>query len=194
MKVGLFGGTFNPVHKGHVSCAVTVYNQYNLGKILFVPAKIPVHKEFTDDTGSVHRIEMLKIAIGDYSFLEVSSVEIDRAEPSYSIITVRDFQNRFPDDEFYFIMGTDSLNTFNTWRDYEKLGRMIPFIIIRRPGELIDEKMIKFIDKVYIADNEELCISSSQIRKTINLGQPVNNDMLDVRVLEYIFYKGLYRN
>lgn len=193
MRIGLFGGTFNPIHNGHTKCALAVLKEFFLDKVLFIPVKIPVHKSIEGNITPGDRAAMINLAIKSYPFFELSTVEIDRIEDSYSITTVLDMKEKYPNDDLFFITGMDSINTYLSWKDYERLGKEIAFIILRRNVLKLDRNIHNFIDKLYISKNEEVCISSHDIRLAIKKRLNVNN-MLHNDVRDYIREKGLYRN
>lgn len=133
-KIGLLGGTFNPIHFGHLRAAEEVREILCLSKVYFIPASIPPHKDSTNIAPSEDRLRMLELAIKDNPFFEISDVELKRRGPSYTIDTLRYFSTEFPDFEFYFIVGTDLFSEIDTWKDYKKLFKVSNFAVISRPG------------------------------------------------------------
>ncbi|MCD6185010.1 MAG: nicotinate-nucleotide adenylyltransferase [Deltaproteobacteria bacterium] len=139
MKTGLFGGTFNPIHLGHLKAIKEVKKRFPLDKIYIIPSAIPPHKDQTDVADANERYEMVKMAVKDDSefkeFVEISDVELKRSGPSYTIDTVLHYKSILPEDSsFYLILGIDAFLEVNTWKLYMNLFDLIPFIIITRSG------------------------------------------------------------
>lgn len=139
MQVGLFGGTFNPVHNGHLRIAKEIKNGFSLDKIIFFPSAIPPHKETQIVVNADDRINMLHIAISDNpdfpaESFEISDVELKRSGPSYTIDTVYHYQSKMAaNNQLYLIMGVDAFFEINTWKSYLDLFQIIPFIVMSRP-------------------------------------------------------------
>jgi nicotinate-nucleotide adenylyltransferase len=138
MRVGLFGGTFNPIHNGHLTVAKEVKDGFPLDTIIFFPSAIPPHKESESVVNADDRINMLNIAISntpDFSeSFAISDIELKRSGPSYTIDTVNEYQSKFADDnQLYLIMGIDAFLEIDTWKSYLELFKIIPFIVLPRP-------------------------------------------------------------
>ena len=137
MQVGLFGGTFNPIHNGHLQVAKEVKDGFSLDKIIFIPSAIPPHKETEVVANADDRINMLHIALSDnpvytQSFT-ISDVELKRSGPSYTIDTVKQYQSKMEDvKRLYLILGVDAFFEINTWKSYPDLFQIIPFIVMSR--------------------------------------------------------------
>lgn len=190
MKTGLFGGTFDPVHKGHVSSALSVYHEFKLDRILFIPSKIPVHKEHVSAPAD-DRCAMIQIAVRSYPFFELSRIEIDRRTPSFSVITVDEISGMYPDDELFFIIGTDAFNGLPSWREPEKVMEKVRFIVMTRGGETADPDLLKKTGALQ-ASNRRIDVSSNMIRGRLMKSENAE-DLLDPEVLRYIMDKGLYK-
>lgn len=134
IKVGLLGGTFNPIHLGHLRAAEEVREILALEKIYFIPASIPPHKDSSEVVSSSHRLKMLEIATRGNPFFEISDFELRNNGPSYTIDTLRFFSTGFPGFDLYFILGTDLLSEIDTWKEYKKLFAISNFVLITRPG------------------------------------------------------------
>jgi nicotinate-nucleotide adenylyltransferase len=191
VKIGLFGGTFNPIHLGHVKCAEEILRQFQLDKILFIPARTPVHKELDSEVDAADRIKMIELAIQGYNQFEVSTIEIDRSEASYSIITIESIQSKYPAAQIYFILGVDSFNTLRSWERSEKLMKSVSFILMKRPGEAPEADLLKSAHKVLCAENNEYQISSSEIRERVKMQLNIDK-LVDQRVAAYIKDKEIY--
>ena len=134
-RIGLFGGTFNPIHYGHLRAAEEVREHLNLSKIIFIPAHIPPHKNGEAMTAAAHRLQMVHRAIKNNPFFTASDFEITQSRTSYSIYTVEHFQNTFdPQAALFFIMGMDSFREITTWKEYARLFSLINFVVMSRPG------------------------------------------------------------
>ena len=134
-RTGLFGGTFDPVHFGHLRSAYEVRAKFSLDKVFFIPAAVPPHKEPSSVADAKDRLEMIKIAVADYPGFCVSDVELNRSGPSYTIDTVSYFKsNQIEPTLFYLILGLDAFLEINTWKSYKDLFRLVPFIVMTRPG------------------------------------------------------------
>ncbi len=133
-RVGLLGGTFNPIHIGHLRAAEEVREILALEKIYFIPAAMPPLKDMTKIASPDSRIKMVEIAIRGNPFFELSDVEIKREGTSYTVDTLGYFVSNFPEFEFYFILGTDLFPEMDTWKEYKKLFELSNFAVITRPG------------------------------------------------------------
>ena len=134
MKIGLLGGTFNPVHLGHLRAAEEIREQLGLEKIIFIPAHMPPHKK-DDIIAARHRLEMVRIAAADNPFFEVSDSELQRDGNSYSFDTIGHFSREYgPDAELFFIIGLDAFREIHTWKHYPEFFSSCNFIVMSRPG------------------------------------------------------------
>lgn len=133
MHIGIMGGTFNPIHIGHIRIAEEVRETFGLDKVFFIPTYTPPHKENGSLISSEHRFEMVKLAIQDNPSFEASDIEIKRGGRSYSVDTLRELHKKHPKTDFSFIVGTDSFNDITTWCKYEELFKLTNFIVIPRP-------------------------------------------------------------
>ena len=135
MRIGLFGGTFDPIHWGHLRSAEEVREAFDLDRVLFIPSSIPPHKRAQTRTPAENRLEMVRLAVAKNSRFTVSTVEIARPGVSYSIDTVRHFaENQYKGASLYFIIGLDAFGEIGTWKDFEKIFPLCNFIVTSRPG------------------------------------------------------------
>jgi nicotinate-nucleotide adenylyltransferase len=135
MRLGIFGGSFDPVHFGHLRCAEEVREILNIDRIVFVPAGRPPHKKQEELSPFLHRYEMVKLAIENHPFFEVSEEEGIRGGISYSIDTVIRFKDSYPvDRDIFFITGQDAFEAIRTWRDWDRLLNLCHFVVMTRPG------------------------------------------------------------
>lgn len=133
-RIGLFGGTFNPVHLGHLRAAEEVREILGLHSVYFIPAYMPPHKDTTGIASPVDRLKMLALATQGNPFFRISDVELNRGGSSYTIDTLEYFSFTFPDSELYFVLGSDLFSEIDTWRDYKRLFESSNFAVIMRPG------------------------------------------------------------
>lgn len=187
MKIGILGGTFNPIHIGHLILAEEVREQLGLGKIIFVPAYLPPHKDNSDIIDAKDRLKMVKLAIEGNPAFSVSDAEIKRDGRSYTIDTVKEFNQKYPGDDLYFIIGSDLLKYLDEWKDLNDIIKMVKFIAATRPGYPL-EKIPGHISTIPI---RAVDISGFEIRKAIRAGNSFRYLVPDT-VYKYIAKKKLY--
>jgi nicotinate-nucleotide adenylyltransferase len=189
MKIGIFGGTFDPVHRGHLQLAQSARTQFSLDKVVFVPAYQPPHKQNIPGlTSAQDRYEMVRLAIEGDPFMEVSNCELKRKGMSYTFDTVRELEKQYPGAEFFLILGKDSFEGVDAWHRAAELKKAVRFLVARRgPGEIRTPQGVR-VDEISMP----LCpISASGIREGIKQGADVD-DALVPKVLQYIRAHGLY--
>jgi len=143
-RIGLLGGTFNPVHNGHLALAQSAFEGYDLDRVIFIPCNLPPHKDASPVVSAEHRLAMLEMAIEDDIRFEISRIELKRKGPSYTIDTVSWFKEKHPGSELFFIIGADTLPELHMWKDIGKLLQLCRFISFERPGSengLLPEKL-----------------------------------------------------
>ncbi|UCC40982.1 MAG: nicotinate-nucleotide adenylyltransferase [Candidatus Aminicenantes bacterium] len=133
-RIGLFGGTFNPIHRGHLRAAETVQKRLLLDKILFIPSYIPPHKESVEIASPFHRLKMVELTLESYPKFLPSSIEIEARGKSYSIITLNKIKKLYPEASIFFILGIDAFLEIDTWKDHEDVLTRCFFVVISRPG------------------------------------------------------------
>lgn len=188
MKAAVIGGTFNPIHIGHLLLAEEVLNEFDYEKIIFVPANIPPHKTIKNNIDKKHRLKMTKFAVKNSRDFIMDPCEIERGGISYTIDTVKYISEKYNINKPGYILGDDLIKDFYTWRDAEKLSSIADLIVARRKYK----ENINFKYKHKNLNNLMLPISSSEIRKRIILGKPVRF-LLTKDVLNYINKNNLYR-
>ena len=215
MKWGLFGGTFDPIHFGHLRCAEEIREIFQLDRVIFVPASRPPHKLHGDITPFGHRERMISLAIEKNSSFDVSNVEYRREGASYSVETVEHFLKApVTGLELYFIIGQDAFHAIRTWKEWEKLLFMCHFVVMTRPGyenvgmdrilsPAFAEQFIYDVAKdgfkgprgqyIYFRTVTFLDIASSRIRRWINECRSTMYLMPEA-VRHYIIENGLYHN
>lgn len=195
-KIGLFGGTFNPPHIGHLLIAKEVKKEFLLNKIFFIPAYIPPHKNSQDVLDAQHRFNMVKLLVQNENDFIVSDYEIKKQVVSYTIETVKYFRSEFPEKNFYFIIGSDNFYYIETWKEYKELLNMVNFIIYLRHSFLKEKIIEKHKDilneKIFWSKSEFIDISSSNIRIKIRNGENCLEDVGE-KVWNYIIKNKLYK-
>ncbi|MBN2079178.1 MAG: nicotinate (nicotinamide) nucleotide adenylyltransferase [Spirochaetes bacterium] len=191
MKLGIFGGTFNPIHYGHLINAEFIRSEFALDMIMLVPARYPVHKELDGEVSPGDRYRMTRLAVKGAQGYNVSRIEIDRNGPSYTITTVRSLGLLYPGSQLFLIIGEDSLAEMDSWREPDRLKELVSLIVMRRPGANARRAGMPGGRSIFRADNPLIDISSSGIRERIRSGKSVRY-MLPDPVLKYAIKKGLY--
>lgn len=190
-NIGLFGGTFDPVHRGHLELIRHVQQEYALDQIWFIPTFIPPHKENIPFATCEHRLAMLKIVIRDHSDWQICDLEIERTGISYSIDTVRTLQMRENNSahQWFFIIGADNLCILESWKEYRELLQRVTFIAVPRPGFDLRNVSQIILDKVIVANTPMWPVSSSEIRDSKGM---LNSVWLPDKVAAYIKTHHLY--
>jgi len=192
MKIALFGGTFNPIHNGHLIVAEHVRVAMTIDRVIFIPSFITPHKQSGEDEVFHHRLEMVRLAIKGNECFECSDYEINKNAISYTIDTIEEMKSQHPYDTIYLIIGMDNYLTFHLWKEPDRLLSSIQVIVMNRPNhkkqinEVIGTKNIIFIDVPNID------ISSTDIRQRVGEGKSVRH-MVPDSVEEYIVAQGLYK-
>lgn len=189
MKIGILGGTFNPVHIGHLILAEEIREKLTLDKVVFVPANLPPHKEVVQIAEARVRFEMIELAIAGNSAFSVSDCEIRRSGRSYTIDTVEDFRKAYSREELFFITGSDLLNYLEEWKDLGEIIKIVRFVVATRPGYPL-EKLPAYITTIPI---RAVDISAFEIRSRVR-EQKSFRYLVPEAVYEYIVHHGLYRS
>jgi nicotinate-nucleotide adenylyltransferase len=187
VKIGILGGTFNPVHIGHLILAEEAREKLGLERIVFVPAYLPPHKDNSDIAPASHRLNMVKLAIKGNKNFSVSDAEIRRDGKSYTIDTVRDFKKQYPNEDLYFIIGSDLLTYLDEWKDLSEIIKMVKFVAATRPGYPL-EKIPSYISTIPI---RAVDISGFEIRNCVRNKKSFRYLVPDA-VCKYILKKRLY--
>lgn len=189
-RVGLFGGTFDPIHNGHLELAQVAINQLELDSVLLIPTGESYQKSSV--SAAWHRANMVKMAIRDHPEFEFSSIEIDRGGPSFTVDTLARLTETHPDTEYFFIIGEDAYRNLATWKNPDLLRKMVTFAIVPRPGgiDASSEKATIAEKNVWIK-NFENQVSSTEIRDLVRNGKPIG-DYVPAQVVQYIAENNLY--
>ena len=193
-RVGVMGGTFDPIHHGHLVAASEVQAWFDLDEVVFVPTGDPWQKSDREVSPAEHRYLMTVIATAANPRFRVSRVDIDRDGPTYTIDTLRDLRSELPDAELYFITGADALAEIFTWRDADQLFELAHFVGCTRPGYDMTPSMLGDIphDRVTLVEIPALAISSTACRKRVHDQEPTWYLVPD-GIVQYIAKRGLYR-
>lgn len=191
MKIGVFGGTFNPPHNGHVRLAKAAADELKLDKLLVIPSCIPPHKIAAKLADGQERLEMCRLAFGCDPRFEVSPMELERGSRSYTVETLRELKALYPDSELYFIVGSDMLESFDKWYLWQEiLSLSVLCAASREEGYSPDlSRFGKLAERIKIITLDPLEVSSTQIR---NSAGEVSPELLDPKVAAYIREHGLY--
>lgn len=199
-RFGIMGGTFDPIHFGHLVIANEVLDQYKLDKIIFVPTGTPPHKSTEGMSSAYHRYMMVQFATMTNPKFYVSDLETKKRGICYTIDTIRELKKKYSNTDFYFITGTDAVLDLPTWKEPEKILKLCKFIAVNRPGYISDnfDKEINKIIKEYggsidIIKVPQLKISSTDIRDRICYNRSVKYLLPEI-VEQYILKNGLYKN
>ena len=192
-RIGIMGGTFDPIHHGHLVAASEVADRFELERVIFVPTGQPWQKADKQVTEAEHRYLMTVIATAANPRFEVSRVDIDREGPTYTVDTLRDLRALHPDAEFYFITGADALGSILSWRDWEEMFDDATFVGVTRPGYVLSEEMLppEKRREVELIDVPAMAISSTDCRERSEQGRPVWYLVPD-GVVQYIAKNQLY--
>lgn len=195
-RIGLFGGTFDPPHWGHLILAEVAADTLALDEVWFVPAADPPHKRDRYITPVSDRLMMLNLAIAVNARFKISRIDIDRAGPHYTVDMLRIAQQQKPGVEWYFLMGADSLQDLRTWRDPDQILAQCKLAVLRRPGVSLDTaplvlRLPMLPDRVEMLDGPEVGLSASDIVQRVRSGQSIRYMVPDT-VRLYIEAHGLY--
>ena len=188
-RLGVFGGTFDPVHVGHLIMAQEALARLRLDRVLFVPAARPAHKRSRTIASATHRVQMLRLAVRGVPRFEVSTLEVERGGVSFTVDTLEHLTKSARD--LYFVMGQDSLEDFPTWRDPERIARLARLAVVPRGDGRFPRIRPELRGRVSLLDPPRIGISSSEIRSRLKRGLSVRWWMPDP-ALRYAIENGLY--
>jgi nicotinate-nucleotide adenylyltransferase len=191
MKIGVYGGTFDPIHWGHLVLAEEARTQTRLDKVLFVPSGQPPHKLDRALTPFSHRLKMVRLALEGSDGFEVSSVEADESRPHYTLETLDSLSRLHPNDEISFILGSDSLLEMKNWRQPEDIAARYPLVVLLRPGHDPLEASPVFTRRMKVVDGLSVAISSTLVRDRLARGASVRF-LVPAPVADYARRHGLY--
>lgn len=198
MRLGIYGGTFAPIHNAHVRVAKAFYKDLSLDKLMIIPAGIPPHKRVADDDAPQKRLRMCQLAFENEEGIEVSDLELKREGKSYTVMTLRELSAE--DRELFLLCGTDMLLTFDLWYCFEEIFKLCTLVYVRREcdektgseiSRKLEEYRTKYGAKIIELHTETLEMSSTEIREAIKEGKNVS-EMVPQKVAEYIKANRLY--
>jgi nicotinate-nucleotide adenylyltransferase len=198
MKTGVLGGTFNPIHKGHLAVAEEVRSRLHLDDVLFIPTGHPWRKTGNPILPAEHRVEMVRFAIADRPSFRISTIEVNREGPSYTVDTLEELQSVLGSgDEIYFIVGWDSLADLPNWKAPERIIQLAWLVAVPRPGcyppdlQSLETGVPGLSERVVLMEGPEVDVSASQVRERVARGLPIS-DLVPEAVEKYIREHGLY--
>ncbi|MCF1765844.1 nicotinate-nucleotide adenylyltransferase [Corynebacterium argentoratense] len=192
-RIGIMGGTFDPIHNGHLVAGSEVADLFDLDRVIFVPTGQPWQKSDRVVSSAEDRYLMTIVATAPNPRFRVSRVDIDRGRPTYTVDTLRDIKAQFPDAQLYFITGADALAQIMTWRDWESMFDLAEFVGVTRPGYKLEESFLppEAQERVHLVEVPALAISSTDCRRRAASGRPVWYLVPD-GVVQYIAKSHLY--
>lgn len=197
--LGILGGTFDPIHYGHLVAAEYAMHRFHLDRVIFMPAAHPAHKNINGVLNARHRCAMVKLAIEDNPGFVMSTLEIERTGVSYTIDTIKTLKGQYPESDIYFIMGMDSIYILDTWKEVQRLVAMCRFIVVTRPAYQLNrsDPALQGVPEAFWTQSDFLeipamDISSTDLRRRVLQGEPIRY-LLPRAVEEYIKEHSLYR-
>jgi nicotinate-nucleotide adenylyltransferase len=191
-KIGVLGGTFDPIHVGHLVLAEQVQEKFELERVIFIPSASPPHKTEQKLSPADYRFEMTKLALEGNPFFFASDIELKREGLSYTVETLKELKELYKDSEIYFLTGSDVLNEITTWKDPEEIYKLAKLVIGIRPGFDKFDPEDHFAKRSIIVNITGIDISSTQIREKVKKGESIKY-LVPSKVEEYIKKKNLYK-
>jgi nicotinate-nucleotide adenylyltransferase len=194
MNIGVCGGTFDPFHRGHLEPVLAIRDQMQWERVIFVPAWRQPFKVGRDTTSGYHRFAMAVLATQDDASLYVSPIELERGGVSYTVETLQELHEIYPDATFDWIIGDDNVSQLLDWKHPERLFALARFVVLARGGPAPAPALGQQVTagRLIYAQNDAVLISSTDIRARVRAGQPLG-DMVDPAVSRYIHHNGLYK-
>ena len=195
-RIALYGGTFDPVHLGHLEVARRVSELFEIEQVIFIPAQLAPHKTGRPVTKPIHRYAMLALATEDDRRLLISTFELDAPDRRYTVETVAEFQRRLDEEtELFFIMGADSWSEIKTWREWERLLTIANHVVVTRPGYEVPAAPPDLKDRIFFTDAVMKDISATSVRRLASEGRYGElEQMVPGSVANYIKKYGIYRD
>ena len=195
LRIGLFGGTFDPPHRGHIAVAADVADALDLDQVLWIPASQPPHKASLSTAPLVLRLEMTHAVIGVDSRFKLSRIEAERMGPSYTVETAYALKDDCPKAKLFLIIGTDQFRQLHLWRDPERLLSLVELVVMDRGGQQGAEHVpnVPGAENAHFVPVRKIDISSTDVRVAVNDGQNVST-LIPAAVEEIILREGLYRS
>lgn len=191
-KLGILGGSFNPIHLGHLILSEYIFEQFELSQIIFLVSYTPPHKSSQNVLSARERSNMVKLAIEDNPRFEISTLEFSPDQSSYTVHVLETLSEKYPTNQLNLIIGMDSLEEIKTWHEWQRLWEYANIIVAPRPDYSIDNVSEGIADRVEVADPPVIGITASNIRQRISEGKSIKY-MVPQKVEDYIKKQGLYR-
>jgi nicotinate-nucleotide adenylyltransferase len=198
-RVGVLGGTFDPIHYGHLAAAEECRVALELDVVLFMPAGQPPHKRRLSVSSAVDRVRMVELAIGSNRHFALSRIDVDRAGPSYTVGALDQLRRELgPESQLWFVMGADSLADILTWREPERLLQLARLAVVNRPGapdpapERLEAELPGARARIDVVEIPDLAISATDLRRRVAKGRPIKYQLPEA-VEQYVQERGLYR-
>lgn len=197
MNIALFGGSFNPIHSGHIKLIKAIKDNFHIQKLILMPTAVSPHKSNSEMTTEINRFNMCKLACKDLDYVDVSDLEIKRKGKSYTYLTINDLKKIYPDDKLYLVVGADMFMCFEIWKNFSDILSKASLITVPRDNvsyeQLVDYSytLNNFGGESFILKDSVMDVSSSEIRYKIKNNLDVSN-LLDADVLKYIKDNKLY--
>ncbi len=194
IKFGLFGGSFDPIHNGHLQLALWTKTKLSLNRVIFILAAIPPHKQQTILTSPKHRYRMVELAIKDFADFDISDIEIKRKGVSYTIDTVTYYQQHFhlSKDNLFLIIGADSLVDLPNWRNPDNILYNCHVVVLQRPNVNLDKVSFEIMKQIILLPSPLIDISATEIRDKVKSGKSIAH-LVTPSVEKYIYENKLYR-
>lgn len=197
MKIALFGGTFNPIHNGHIYLILSAIQQLNFDKVFIIPNNIPPHKPISNAVSNKNRFDMCCLEARKYDKIEVSDIELKKDSISYTIDTIIEMKKQYKNDEIYLLVGSDMFLSFLSWKRPYDIFKMVKICVLPREDDInkISSKYNEFCElgaNIEVLNAKPVEVSSTEIRKKIFLGEHVSN-LLSDEVERYIKDNNLYK-
>jgi nicotinate-nucleotide adenylyltransferase len=192
MNIGIFGGTFNPPHIGHLIVAERVREELGLEKVLFIPSAVSPHKQHLDLVDSAFRMEMVQVALLGHQYFEPSSIELERGGVSFTVDTLEHLRRIYSGDTLYLLMGMDNLVELAAWKSPDRIIDISKVVVMTRPGFQPNGVLEELRKKFILCRVPEIGISSSEIRERVRQGKSIRF-LVPKPVESYIYFRKLYR-
>ena len=195
MRIGILGGTFDPIHLGHLAAARAAMECARLDRVVLIPTGVPPHRRRAV-ADPEQRVAMSRLAVADQKDLDVSDIEVRRGDVSYTADTLRELERRFPNDELFLILGWDAARLFSTWHSPDEVRRLASIVVVSRPGSGSPDAVALEAaglggKRTIVCARPTPDISGSELRRAIAEGRPVS-DRLPAVVADFIAKNGLY--
>lgn len=192
-RIGLFGGTFDPVHNGHISIAQSFLNSSEIDELWVLLTPFPPHKEGNNHAPYAVRKQMLELAFSGEENIKILTIENELPKPSFSINTIRHLKDLHPDFIFLFCIGEDNLSTFHTWKQHEEILKEVGLLVAKRPGADHSEVKNYILEKASFVDHNPVSASSSKVKAVIDQKELLK-ELLPEKVLGFVLEEALYKN